>query len=99
MNKLKIKLLIIILSLFSSLLYSQSKSLIDQMIDASISGDEEKVVQIKSLIESTAKPPKGDRQTARILNNKGLFELSAGNFDAAVEFRTRVGVCNLALNV
>ncbi len=86
MNQLKIKLLIIIfLSLFLSLLYSQSKSLIDQMIDASISGDEEKVLQIKSSIESITKPPKGDRKTARTLNDKALFELNAGNFDAAVE--------------
>ncbi len=90
MNKLTIKFLIIIfLALFSSLLYSQSKSLIDQMIDASISGDEEKVIQIKSSIESTTKLPKGDRKTARTLNDKALFELNAGNFDAAVELLTK----------
>ena len=88
MNQLKI-LIIIFLSLFSSLLYSQSKSLIDQMIDASITGDEEKVLQIKSSIESTTKPSKGDRKTARTLNDKALFELNAGNFDAAVELLTK----------
>ena len=90
MNKIAIKLFIIIfLSIFSSLLYSQSKSLIDEMITASASGNEEKVIQIKSLIEATTKPVKGDRNIARALNDKALFELNAGNFDSAVELLSK----------
>lgn len=70
-------------------MYSKSKSLIDEMINASASGDEEKVLEIKSVIESTAKPAKGDRKSARALNDKALFQLNAGNFDSAVELLSK----------
>ena len=48
-----------------------------------------KFPQIKSLIEAKAKPDKGDRKSARALNDKALFRLNVGNFDSAVELLSK----------
>jgi len=59
-------------------------SKIDEMITASVLGDESRVIKIKTEIESLPKPTKGNRKLARSLNDKGLNDINVGDFEDAI---------------
>lgn len=63
----------------------------DEMIAASINGDEAKVLETKARADLAEKPQRGDRKSARALNTKGLADISAGSFDSAIESLTQAG--------
>lgn len=63
----------------------------DEMIAASINGDEAEVLKTKARADLAEKPQRGDRKSARALNTKGLADISAGNFDSAIEALTKAG--------
>lgn len=61
----------------------------DEMIAASLVGDEAKVLEIRNRADAADKPQRGDRKAARTLNAAGLTEISGGNFDAAIDLFTK----------
>lgn len=69
---------------FSISSYAHAAPSPSEMLDASVAGDEAKVLEIKSRIELGEKPARGDRKVARDLNAKGVVALNAGNYLDAV---------------
>jgi uncharacterized protein len=59
------------------------QELIDQIISASIEGDENKVEEIKKNIESNSSPIRGDRKVARKLNDDAIAKLKENDFQSA----------------
>jgi hypothetical protein len=70
---------------FPKLVISENYSIIDEMIAASISGDETRFLEVKSSLEKTYKPEKGDRKVARKLNDDALLLLKGNDFQTAAE--------------
>jgi hypothetical protein len=89
MNKIVENVLtLIILSLFSNTVYCEQFSLINEMVAASISGNENQVIETKAKIEAAEKPTKGDRKVARKLNDDALLALKDSKFDTAATILT-----------
>ncbi|MCQ8118192.1 tetratricopeptide repeat protein [Methylomonas rosea] len=82
------KIALITAVLFLTDLKAEPTSQIDAMIASSIAGNEAKVLEAKSGIESLQKPAKGNRTVARNLNDKGLAEINSGNYDTAIALLT-----------
>jgi len=61
-----------------------ARAMVVEMLNASMKGDESKVIELKGRIELLPKPEKGDRNLARTLNMSALNNLRAGNIPAAV---------------
>lgn len=60
-----------------------SEELVNKMLEASVSGDQSKVLEIRNQIESLPASLHGNRKAARELNTQGLTEFSNNNFDSA----------------
>lgn len=58
--------------------------LVDKLLQSSISGDENKVLETRKQIESLPAVSHGDRKAARELNTRGLAEFGSNNFENAV---------------
>lgn len=65
-------------------LAQSGRSLVTEMLEASIKGEEPKALELKAQIESLEKPERGDRKTARLLNETALKQLAASNYSEAI---------------
>lgn len=82
----------LVMAAFAAISYAQTGlQYPDEMIAAAISGDEAKVLETKAHADLVEKPQRGDRKSARALNTKGLADISAGNFDSAIEALSKAG--------
>ena len=60
-----------------------SSQYVQNMLDGSLNGDEKKILAAKSLLEKQPKPPKGDKKSARKLNEQGLKFISSQEYNRA----------------
>jgi Flp pilus assembly protein TadD len=56
-----------------------------QLLAAAQRGDEARVLQLKTEFDSKPKPARGDKKTARALNEEALELLRSGDFPTAIE--------------
>lgn len=66
-----------------------SASMVDDMLAASIKGDANRILSIKSNLEKNPRNTHGDRKEARVLNAKGLSALGQHDFIVAADFLTQ----------